>query len=449
MSWLSTMIPLYCWLSPKLMRLWMDWVTVDTADFAPAALDRVAATDYDAIISDIRMPGMSGLELLAAIRARRPTTPILLITAYSEREFVMQALRAGAYDFIQKPLDSEYFVASLSRAIQMRHLSRQVEAQQDALARHAAELETTVAERTRDLRAALAAQDALLAERDRALVEAEAAKNRLLFLAEASDLLATSLDYDTTLALVTRLAVPYLADYCSLDVVEAGGSLRYVMAAHVDPSKEHLVAELRRRFPPEANPDYPVWDAPRTGRPLLYPDVSTTMVATSVRTAEVEGRSARWTPVRAWSCLSRPMTARSGCLLLSPPPPAAPTRPMISPWPKTSPAAPPWPWIMPGSTRKPSKPCSCAITSVDCLARAKNAHDLRTRLGAVAPAARRAGRPRGPPRCAHAANSHPANSALASPGGLAARSRASRPASLALSTRWSICTACSTACWTR
>ena len=235
---------------PKLMRLWMDWVTVDTADSAPVALERVAATDYDAIISDIRMPGMSGLELLAAIRARRPTTPILLITAYGEREFVMQALRAGAYDFIQKPLDSEYFVASLSRAIQMRHMSRQIEAQQDALARHAAELENTVAERTRDLRAALAAQDALLAERDQALVQAEAARRRLLFLAEASNRLATSLDYDTTLALVTRLAVPYLADYCSLDLVEDDGSLRYVTTTHADPAGANLVAELRRRLPP-------------------------------------------------------------------------------------------------------------------------------------------------------------------------------------------------------
>ena len=296
---------------PKLMRLWMDWVTVDTADSAPTALDRVAATDYDAIISDIRMPGMSGLELLGAIHARRPTTPILLITAYGEREFVMQALRAGAYDFIQKPLDSEYFVASLSRAIQMRHLSRQVEEQQAALARHAAELETTVAERTGELRAALEAQDALLRERDQALVEAEAAKNRLLFLADASNLLATSLDYKTTLDLVTRLAVPYLADYCSLDLVEDDGSLRYVTTTHMDPDKAHLVAEFRRQFPPGANSNYPVWEVLRTGRPLLYPDITTSMVAAGTHNAEIRRLFEMLQPR---SCMVVPLAARGRTL---------------------------------------------------------------------------------------------------------------------------------------
>ncbi len=296
---------------PKLMRLWMDWVTVDTADSASTALDRVAATDYDAIISDIRMPDMSGLELLAAIRARRPTTPILLITAYGEREFVMQALRAGAYDFIQKPLDSEYFVASLSRAIQMRHLSRQVEEQQAALARHAAELETTVAERTGELRAAMAAQDALLAERDQALVLAEAAKSRLLFLAEASNLLATSLDYDTTLALVTRLAVPYLADYCSLDMVEDDASLRYVTTTHVDPDKAHLVAEFRRQFPPSANTNDPVWEVLRTGRPRLYPDVTASIVAAGMHNAEIRRLFGVLHPR---SCIVMPLAARGRTL---------------------------------------------------------------------------------------------------------------------------------------
>ena len=296
---------------PKLMRLWMDWVTVDTADSAPVALERVAATDYDAIISDIRMPGMSGLELLAAIRARLPTTPILLITAYGEREFVMQALRAGAYDFIQKPLDSEYFVASLSRAIQMRHMSRQIEAQQDALARHAAELENTVAERTRDLRAALAAQDALLAERDQALVQAEAARRRLLFLAEASNRLATSLDYDTTLALVTRLAVPYLADYCSLDLVEDDGSLRYVTTTHADPAGANLVAELPRRLPPAANPAYPARDVLLSGRPRLYADIAGDLAAAGRHNIEIRHLLQALDPR---SCMVVPLAARDRTL---------------------------------------------------------------------------------------------------------------------------------------
>ncbi len=111
---------------PETLRLRMDDLTVETADSGATALDRLAATDYDAIVCDIKMPGMDGLALLARIRALRPDTPTLLITGHGEHDLAVQALRGGAYDFIQKPIDREYFVASLSRAIQMRRLSRRV-----------------------------------------------------------------------------------------------------------------------------------------------------------------------------------------------------------------------------------------------------------------------------------------------------------------------------------
>src|SRR6185312_9331024 len=70
-------------------------------------------TDYDAIVSDIKMPGMDGLALLQEIRELRPTTPTLMITGHGERDLAVQALRGGAYDFVQKPIDRDYFVAVL------------------------------------------------------------------------------------------------------------------------------------------------------------------------------------------------------------------------------------------------------------------------------------------------------------------------------------------------
>src|SRR5437773_11068797 len=130
----------------------MDGVTVDTADSAGLALDRIAARDYDAIVADIRMPGMDGLELLAEIRTHWPDTPTLMITGHGEQDLVIHALRGGAYDFIQKPIDRDYFVVSLRRAIQTRELSRRVREQQVALERHVNELEAIVEERTRELR---------------------------------------------------------------------------------------------------------------------------------------------------------------------------------------------------------------------------------------------------------------------------------------------------------
>src|SRR5436305_1194614 len=112
---------------PEALRLRMREVTVETADSAAAALERVAARDYDAIVTDIKMPGMDGLALLAEIRTRWPDTPTLMITGHGENELVVHALRGGACDFIQKPIDRVYFAGSLRRATQVRALRRRRE----------------------------------------------------------------------------------------------------------------------------------------------------------------------------------------------------------------------------------------------------------------------------------------------------------------------------------
>src|SRR5439155_25380256 len=87
---------------PEALRLRMAEVTVETADSATAALDRLAVRDYDAIVTDIKMPGMDGLALLAEIRGRQPDTPTLIITGHGEHDLSVHALRGGAYDFIPK-----------------------------------------------------------------------------------------------------------------------------------------------------------------------------------------------------------------------------------------------------------------------------------------------------------------------------------------------------------
>src|SRR5438105_465560 len=137
---------------PAFLRMRMAGLTVDTADSGVAAINHISARDYDAIVTDIKMPGMDGLELLAEILTRRPDTPTLMITGYGEHELVVRALRAGAYDFIQKPIDRDYFLASLRRAMAKRELSRRVRGQQLTVERHLGELEAIVEERTREMR---------------------------------------------------------------------------------------------------------------------------------------------------------------------------------------------------------------------------------------------------------------------------------------------------------
>ncbi|HMG33317.1 MAG TPA: response regulator [Blastocatellia bacterium] len=148
---------------PETLRLRLGPMSIDTCDSARTAITRITESDYDAIVSDIKMPGMDGLALLAEVKALRPDVPTLLITGHGEHDLALQALRAGAYDFVQKPIDREYFVAALSRAIQMRQMSRQIENQRSALERYASELERIVEERTHELREANRIKDEFLA----------------------------------------------------------------------------------------------------------------------------------------------------------------------------------------------------------------------------------------------------------------------------------------------
>src|SRR5688572_1123567 len=136
---------------PEALRLRMGDVLVETAHSATVALDRITNEDYDAIVTDIKMPGMDGLALLAEIRTRRPDTPTLMITGHGENELIVGALRGGASDFIQKPIDREYFIAALHRAMERREASRRARERQLGLERHLGELEGVV-ERARGRR---------------------------------------------------------------------------------------------------------------------------------------------------------------------------------------------------------------------------------------------------------------------------------------------------------
>ena len=147
---------------PHTVALRIHGVQVDTADSAQGALELLEEQDYDAIVTDIKMPGMDGLELLARIQERCPEIPTLLITGHAEQALITRALRGGAYDFIQKPIDRVSFVAALHRAIQTRQLRRQVHEQQQALAQHAQSLEHLLKERTRELRVVKQAMNVLV-----------------------------------------------------------------------------------------------------------------------------------------------------------------------------------------------------------------------------------------------------------------------------------------------
>ncbi|HSK05228.1 MAG TPA: GAF domain-containing protein, partial [Kofleriaceae bacterium] len=98
--------------------------------------------------------------------------------------------------------------------------------------------------------------------------------DRLRFLAEATAALASSLDYDETLERVAQLAVPVLADWCVVDLVDDGGALRRVSVAHRDPGKLELVREWARRFPSDWVATRGVSEVIRTGEPELVAEIA-------------------------------------------------------------------------------------------------------------------------------------------------------------------------------
>ena len=147
---------------PLTISLRLPQAKVDTIDSAQGALELIHTYHYDTIISDIKMPGMDGLELLARIHELWPGTPTLLITGHSEHDLAIQALRGGAYDYILKPIDRDYFIAALRRAIRAPLLQRQVEEQQLALELHAQLLAGLVQQQTHELFEAQATKEKLL-----------------------------------------------------------------------------------------------------------------------------------------------------------------------------------------------------------------------------------------------------------------------------------------------
>ena len=91
-----------------------------------AALALLDETDFDAIVVDLNMPGMSGLDVASWVAANRPDTPVVVVTAFGSLETAVAAIRAGAYDFVTKPFEVEAIGLTLGRAVGYRRLQAEV-----------------------------------------------------------------------------------------------------------------------------------------------------------------------------------------------------------------------------------------------------------------------------------------------------------------------------------
>lgn len=123
--------------------------TVMAPDFDSAVL--IGNASIDAAVVDIFLPGKSGIELLKELRNREPYIPIIMITGEPNPAQIPEMVRAGAYDFLSKPVIKEVLIKAVARAIEKKHLIDEKRRLEHEIKQHVEHLEVRVAERTREL----------------------------------------------------------------------------------------------------------------------------------------------------------------------------------------------------------------------------------------------------------------------------------------------------------
>ncbi|HMA92831.1 MAG TPA: response regulator, partial [Polyangiaceae bacterium] len=100
---------------------------VELAEHGEAALALARASQFDLVITDLRMAPMDGLELLRILRAEQPQLRVILITAHGSERHAVEAMRLGAYDYFRKPFEIDELLAVVNRALEVIQLSRENE----------------------------------------------------------------------------------------------------------------------------------------------------------------------------------------------------------------------------------------------------------------------------------------------------------------------------------
>ena len=106
------------------MLLEREGYGVEIAGTVKAGLERLNASAADVVVTDLKLPDGTGLDVIAVLRGRHPGLPIVMITSYSSMESAIAALRAGAVDYVIKPFNNDEFLAAIARALNDRRLLR-------------------------------------------------------------------------------------------------------------------------------------------------------------------------------------------------------------------------------------------------------------------------------------------------------------------------------------
>ncbi len=152
--------------------------------------------------------------------------------------------------------------------------------------RRFAETDVAVATALANLAASAVRTAELYDEQLRLRGEAQAAERRATFLAEATTLLSSSLDYEKTLEAVAHAAVPWVADWCGVDILGEDGEVRRLAVAHVDPAKVEWARALSERYPYDPDAPRGIPEVLRTGRAELYAEIPDALLVAASKDEE-------------------------------------------------------------------------------------------------------------------------------------------------------------------
>jgi len=103
-------------------KILADGYDLETAQDGASALALVATRAFDVVVTDIRMPGADGFELLAAVKARAPTTEVVMMTGYATVADAVRAMKQGAFDYLEKPFDPDAALGVVARAAEHKRI---------------------------------------------------------------------------------------------------------------------------------------------------------------------------------------------------------------------------------------------------------------------------------------------------------------------------------------
>jgi signal transduction histidine kinase len=152
--------------------LQLDGYNVDTTTRGARAREMVREVEYDLVLTDLRLEDGDGLDVLKAVRESYPETVTIMLTGYASLESAIQALRAGAYDYLVKPSEVEELRATVARGVERRRLGQELRARVAELAELNSSLQRRIDEATADLK-----------ERNEQLKELDRMKSQFLSIA--------------------------------------------------------------------------------------------------------------------------------------------------------------------------------------------------------------------------------------------------------------------------